>query len=654
MRPSPERTVGHGEPQGFSPDARGPLTDPHRVESPAHCSQGGCPCRGAKSTIRLVPKAGTALAGLAALLALLFPLTLATPQAAGAATAAVSVTSTRAATLTGPITVGHVVEPLSAHPLDLAASGYVEQEYFASGTATAFKADSMPSDGKWTVTPTTTARYKTRILVRRPADPAHFNGTVIVEWMNVSAGESAPDWDFLNPMLMREGYAYVGVSAQALGVDGGKALLGSPDRRARAAGLVGGEPARYGTLHHPGDQYALDMYAQIGQALRRPAPTALGRPEATHVLAIGESQSAFYLTTFADALQPLTNVYDGIFIHSRGGSGASLGRNIHHDEQRARQSAHPHRPEGPRLHVRDPDRPDPARLRPRAAAQHRQDPHVGDRRHRPRRRLHRRRRREPPRLHDAGEQRPPAQRGPGRVHRVRQVGRQRHATPEPAALQVVEHPSGGVGARCARQRDRRRPHTGGRRPGVHPERRAGRAGANAICSPLRIHRRRSPRPSSPASTAPRAITSPQYTKSLDKAIASGYILSADKASLLAQAEQVQFPASVAPALRGRCRRQGPTRPVRRGLAPKMGLPGLIEPEDRQSVSSPSSPASHPHEHSPMTPTRPTKLVTWDTTCTNWCSSDICRLAGVVPPLARGHVWDLRVQRRVPTAGPRLG
>jgi hypothetical protein len=33
----------------------------------------------------------------------------------------------------------------------------------------------------------------------------------------------------------------------------------------------------------------------------------------------------------------------------------------------------------------------------------------------------------------------------------------------------------------------------------------------------------------------------QYTKSLDKAIASGYILSADRASLLAQAEQVQFP-----------------------------------------------------------------------------------------------------------------
>ena len=156
-----------------------------------------------------------------------------------------------AATLTGPITVGHIVEPLSAHPLDLAANGYVEQEFFASGTATAFKADSMPSDGKWTITPTTTASYKTRIIVRRPADPARFNGTVIVEWMNVSAGESAPDWDFLNPMLMRDGYAYVGVSAQKLGVDGGTALLGSPGSSGPNGGLVGDEPARYGSLAPP-------------------------------------------------------------------------------------------------------------------------------------------------------------------------------------------------------------------------------------------------------------------------------------------------------------------------------------------------------------------------------------------------------------------
>ncbi len=267
-----------------------------------------------------MPKAKIVLAALAAPVVL--SLTVAVAPTAGAAAA----TFHTAATLTGPVTTGHIVEPESAHPLDLAASGYEEHEYFASGTATAFKADSMPSDGKWTVTPTTTAAYKTRILVRRPTNPAHFNGTVIVEWMNVSAGESAPDWDFLNPMLMRDGYAYVGVSAQALGVDGGTALLGTPNAAGAtpSGGLVGGEPDRYGTLHHPGDQYALDMFAQIGQALRAPQPAALGGLKPTHVLAIGESQSAFYLTTFADVLQPQTDVFDGIFIHSRGGSGASL------------------------------------------------------------------------------------------------------------------------------------------------------------------------------------------------------------------------------------------------------------------------------------------------------------------------------------------
>jgi Alpha/beta hydrolase domain len=272
----------------------------------------------------IVPRAGTALVAVAGLV-MLFPLTLGIEQGAGAASAtSPEVTFHTEATLTGPITTGHIVEPESAHALDLAANGYEEHEYFASGTATAFKGDSMPSDGKWTITPTTTAAYKTRILVRRPTNPAHFNGTVIVEWMNVSAGESAPDWDFLNPMLMRDGYAYVGVSAQALGVDGGKSLLGTPGATGGSGGLVANEPARYESLHHPGDQYALDMFAQIGQALRAPHSAALGGLKPKHVLAVGESQSAFYLTTYADALQPHTNIFDGIFIHSRGGSGASL------------------------------------------------------------------------------------------------------------------------------------------------------------------------------------------------------------------------------------------------------------------------------------------------------------------------------------------
>jgi len=247
------------------------------------------------------------------------------PSAAGAA--APTSTYQAMATFTGPITVGHVIEPLSANPLNLAANGYVQQEFFAAGVATAFTAKAEPSNGRWTIAPGTKATYRTRVLVRRPKNPARFNGNVVVEWMNVSAGESAPDWDYLNPELMRAGYAYVAVSVQHLGVDGGTPILGAPGGSANATssgGLVGAEPARYGTLHQPGDQYALDMFAQIGQALHNPRDNVLGTLHPKHVLALGESQSAFYLTTFADALQPLTHTFDGIFIHSRGGTGASL------------------------------------------------------------------------------------------------------------------------------------------------------------------------------------------------------------------------------------------------------------------------------------------------------------------------------------------
>ncbi|HVT41781.1 MAG TPA: alpha/beta hydrolase domain-containing protein [Acidimicrobiales bacterium] len=242
--------------------------------------------------------------------------------AAGAGAAGAGVYN-EAATFTGPVTTGHLIEPLSAEPSGLAAHDYVEQEFFASGTAHAFKALSDPADGKWTITPTTSAPYTTRVIVRRPANPARFSGTVVVEWMNVSAGESAPDWDYFNPALMDAGDAYIGVSAQALAVNGGAPLLGGIAGTAQG-GLVQQEPDRYGTLHHPGDQYALDMFDQIGLGVRSTHSSLLGPLKPRHVVATGESQSAFYLTTFADALQPRSHAFDGIFIHSRGGSGASL------------------------------------------------------------------------------------------------------------------------------------------------------------------------------------------------------------------------------------------------------------------------------------------------------------------------------------------
>src|SRR4051812_44010707 len=71
----------------------------------------------------------------------------------------------------------------------LTAHNYVQQDYFLDGVAHAYApVGPIGSDGHWNVRTTTTAQYRTRLQVRRPADAARFNGTVLVEWLNVSSG----------------------------------------------------------------------------------------------------------------------------------------------------------------------------------------------------------------------------------------------------------------------------------------------------------------------------------------------------------------------------------------------------------------------------------------------------------------------------------
>jgi Alpha/beta hydrolase domain len=95
-------------------------------------------------------------------------------------------------TVSGPIPG----QPTSLSAVDLGPRGYVEEEFFVEGTARAYEPTArLTEDGRWNVQTTTTAPYRTRVLVRRPKDPAKFNGVVEVEWLNVSGGlDAAPDW----------------------------------------------------------------------------------------------------------------------------------------------------------------------------------------------------------------------------------------------------------------------------------------------------------------------------------------------------------------------------------------------------------------------------------------------------------------------------
>jgi len=241
-----------------------------------------------------------------------------------AATALLVATVPRA-TVTGPVTGGTGINLPGTTTFDLSTVGYEQSEYFLSGTATAYKSASpLASKGRWKVTPASTAAYKTRMVVYRPVNPKRFDGTVIVEWLNVSGGvDAAAAWLTDHVQMIRSGMVYVGVSAQAGGVVGEAGSLGAT--AGQAGGIKGADPARYGSLQHPGDSYSYSIFEEAGAAVRRDAATLLGGLEPKRVLALGESQSASRLVTYIDALQPKSRgVYDGYFVYSEGASGAPL------------------------------------------------------------------------------------------------------------------------------------------------------------------------------------------------------------------------------------------------------------------------------------------------------------------------------------------
>ena len=233
------------------------------------------------------------------------------------------------ATIKGPVSGGKGSVVLAPSPpqegqpatvFKLADVGYEESEYFLSGTATAYTSDTaLTADGMWTTRDAGTAPYTTRVVVRRPIDPKKFNGTVIVEWLNVTAGlDTAPDWTYMAPEIVRSGFAWVGVSAQRVGIEGGGMTIGV-DRVLKSF-----DPARYSSLSHPGDNYSYDIFSQAGAAVHRDASTLLGGLDVKHVVAMGESQSASRLTTYINAVSPKAGVYDGYFVHSRSGNAAPL------------------------------------------------------------------------------------------------------------------------------------------------------------------------------------------------------------------------------------------------------------------------------------------------------------------------------------------
>lgn len=221
------------------------------------------------------------------------------------------------ATISGPIPAdkagsGTLNTIYSASAIELEDAGYVEQEYFIEGRANRYS-DSQLENASIV---DSDHRYKTRLIVRRPEASA-FNGIVIVEWINVTGGPDKDiDWWQSGSHFIRNGYAYVVVSAQQMGIDTMKQW----------------SDARYGSLDvtHDGmatrDELSYDIFSAVGKAIYRVGDSPangeldiLNGLRAEQIIATGHSQSASRLATYLNNVHPLDPVYDGVMVHGGGG-----------------------------------------------------------------------------------------------------------------------------------------------------------------------------------------------------------------------------------------------------------------------------------------------------------------------------------------------
>jgi hypothetical protein len=211
--------------------------------------------------------------------------------------------------VTGPIKGGKHGWPFGAYVGEIGQRGYVEEEYFVSGEARRHRPlGALTPDGKWTFEPVAgSAPFTTRILIRRPKDRARFNGTVVVEWTNVSAGYEISSTDTAS---VYDGMVHVAVSAQQVGLHG--------FARGKAQGLRQWDGERYGKLSHPGDSCAYDIFSQIarllGPAGRKAKLDPLRGLPVTKLIAVGASQSGMCLAGYFNAIQPREMIFDGFML----------------------------------------------------------------------------------------------------------------------------------------------------------------------------------------------------------------------------------------------------------------------------------------------------------------------------------------------------
>ena len=215
----------------------------------------------------------------------------------------------------------------TAGPIDLASLGYVEEEYIIKGRARVLDWPSVDHLGTLAEGP-----YTTRILVRRPADPARFSGTIWIEPLNPSIRYDLPlVWGDTHDHLVSHGDIWVGVTIKPIAIQSLKefdaqryAALEMPNPLPEQATCPqsvlpmprGGLPPESSPSTENGLMW--DILSQTAAWLRDPSPARpLHRFHPQRLFMTGDSQSGAFVLTYANAIHPFAKwpaggpLYDG-------------------------------------------------------------------------------------------------------------------------------------------------------------------------------------------------------------------------------------------------------------------------------------------------------------------------------------------------------
>jgi hypothetical protein len=212
--------------------------------------------------------------------------------------------------------------PFLAWVFDLEPDGYVEEEYLVSGGANIYAYVDDVAQRPEVEVLNADVPYTTRILVRRPADPAAFNGTVYVDILNATAGwDGDAIWYGNYEYFIRDGAIWVGMSTKPVTVNFLRDSWGRPPWPTRNA-------SRYASLAMPAFGQVWDMLTELGALLK--TPDAMDNPlagfDVQRLVMVGYSQSASYQVTYANSFHDAatlpdgTSIYDGYYIAAGGSS----------------------------------------------------------------------------------------------------------------------------------------------------------------------------------------------------------------------------------------------------------------------------------------------------------------------------------------------